>query len=100
MIGRIFHRPYPNHQPTLNTICLNMIIVIPINNVKLQTIIHIINTLKKSSFLHIIYHFCLSLMSHIAFSYKRPISFVTSLTNLANELESDNPRSTVKHIGS
>lgn len=33
-----------------------MIIIIPINNVKLQTIIHIINTLKKPSFLHITAH--------------------------------------------
>jgi hypothetical protein len=55
MIGRIFHRPYSNHQQTLNNMCLNMISVIPINNVKIQTIIHINNALKNPSFLHIIY---------------------------------------------
>jgi hypothetical protein len=32
-----------------------MISVIPINNVKIQTIIHINNALKNPSFLHIIY---------------------------------------------
>lgn len=57
-----------------------MISVIPINNVKIQTIIHINNALKNPSFLHILYSF--SVINIISSVSKSTDTLVTQSNSL------------------